>query len=66
MHIGWLGIVRLGLVLAMASLPRAPLRHRRLHPAFGWGGAFVIVMVPLRIAMSGTAAWTSFAGWLVG
>jgi hypothetical protein len=41
------------------------LRHRRLHPAFGWGAAFVIAMVPLRIALAGTDAWTRFAASLV-
>jgi hypothetical protein len=41
------------------------LRNRRLHPAFGWGAAFVIAMVPLRIAAAQTDAWGRFAGWLV-
>jgi hypothetical protein len=57
-----------GLTVAAVLLAAAidTFRHRRLHPAFGWGGAFVILMVPIRIAVSGTAAWTSFARWLVG
>ena len=40
-------------------------RHRRLHPAFGWGGAFVIVMVPMRLVVAGTPMWSQFAGWLI-
>lgn len=58
----------LGLTVAAVLLAAAidTVRHRRLHPAFGWGGAFVIVMMPLRIAVAGTAAWNSFAQWLVG
>jgi hypothetical protein len=40
------------------------LRHRRLHPAFGWGGALVIASWPLRLALSGSTAWLAVAGWL--
>jgi uncharacterized membrane protein YozB (DUF420 family) len=40
-------------------------RGRRLHPAFGWGGALVILMLPLRLLIAGTPAWTQFARWLV-
>lgn len=41
------------------------VRNRRLHPAFGWGGAVVIVSWPLRLMVAGTAAWTQFATWFV-
>jgi hypothetical protein len=41
------------------------IRNRRLHPAFGWGAALIIVSVPLRIALAQTAAWSGFAGWLI-
>ena len=39
------------------------VRNRRLHPAFGWGGALVVVSWPLRLMLAGTAAWTQFAAW---
>ena len=41
------------------------LRNRRLHPAFGWGCALVVLSVPARIALAGTAAWDSVARWLI-
>ena len=41
------------------------IRHRRLHPAFLWGGLFLIVMQPLRIILAPTNAWISFAAALV-
>jgi hypothetical protein len=41
-------------------------RSRRLHPAFGWGGAIVIAMLPVRLLIAQTAAWMGFARWLVG
>lgn len=42
------------------------IRHRRLHPAFGWGVALIIVMQPMRLWLAGTSAWMHFATWLVG
>lgn len=41
------------------------IRHRRLHPAFLWGGLLIIVMQPLRILLAPTNAWISFAAALV-
>jgi hypothetical protein len=41
------------------------IRHRRLHPAFLWGGLLVIVAQPLRILLAGTHAWSTFAAALV-
>ncbi len=40
-------------------------KHRRLHPAFGWGGLLIVVSQPLRLLLSGTPAWQQFAHWLV-
>jgi hypothetical protein len=36
----------------------------RIHPAFKWGGLFVLVMQPMRLILGGTAPWLEFAGWL--
>lgn len=41
------------------------IRHKRLHPAFVYGGLLIILMQPLRIALAGTHAWISFASALV-
>jgi hypothetical protein len=41
------------------------VRHRRLHPAFGWGAALIIAAVPGRIALAQSDAWVSIAGRLV-
>lgn len=41
------------------------VKNRRLHPAFGWGGALIVASVPLRLVLAGTPAWTKFATWLV-
>ena len=33
----------------------------RVHKVYIWGGAFFFASVPLRLALSGTAAWRAFA-----
>jgi hypothetical protein len=40
------------------------LAHRRLHPAFLWGGLTLLISHPLRIMISGTGAWMAFAQWM--
>jgi uncharacterized membrane protein YozB (DUF420 family) len=35
-----------------------------LHHVTRWGGLALIVSVPARLALSGTAAWLAFATWL--
>ena len=38
--------------------------RRRVHRAYLWGGAVFLVSVPLRLLISTTGAWRSFAEWL--
>jgi hypothetical protein len=38
--------------------------RRRVHPVYIWGGTALILSVPLRLAISGTAAWTAFADFM--
>ena len=59
-------IFGLTLLAVAACIVVDTVRNRRLHPAFGWGGALVLASVPLRIAIAGTAGWNRFANWLVG
>lgn len=40
--------------------------RRRLHGATLWGGLLLIGSQPLRLWLSGTAAWLAFAHWAVG
>ena len=37
------------------------LERRRVHKVYVWGGALILVSVPLRLAISGTGAWREFA-----
>ena len=52
-------------LLILACVAFDTLRNRRLHPAFMAGFAVVVVGQIGRLAFSQTAAWMSFAKWLV-
>lgn len=52
-------------LLILLCLAYDTLRLRRLHPAFAWGTALVLVSLPLRMWVMGTPAWLRFATWLV-
>jgi hypothetical protein len=55
----------LALLIVLVCVAIDTARSRRLHPAFGWGAALIFSMVPLRVLIAGTPAWTKFASWLV-
>jgi hypothetical protein len=40
--------------------------NRRVHRATIWGGLFLVLSQPLRLAVGGSAAWLAFASWLTG
>jgi hypothetical protein len=40
--------------------------RRRIHPVTLWGGLAIVVSQPLRLVLSGTEIWASFARWAVG
>jgi hypothetical protein len=52
-------------LFVVACLVYDRLAHGRVHPAFLWGGIFLIASQPARLAIAGTGAWLSFATWLV-
>lgn len=51
-------------LLVLAAIVYDRLTRGRVHPALVWGGLFLIVSQPLRLAISGTDAWLRFATWL--
>ena len=54
-----------GMVLfVLACLGYDRWAHGRVHPAFFWGGLFLLVSIPLRFMVAGTDGWLRFAGWL--
>lgn len=51
-------------ILAMAIYDWRMLK--RIHPATLWAAGIVLASQVVRLAIGGTAIWTSFAGWLAG
>jgi hypothetical protein len=49
----------------LACIAFDTIKHRRLHPAFLWGGIFLIAMQPLRLLFAATNAWMNVAAALV-
>ena len=41
------------------------IRHRRLHPAFGWGAPAVLASQQLAYFGTQTTAWKDFTSWLL-
>ncbi len=52
-------------LIVLSCVAYDTVKHRRLHPAFGWGMLLIVASQPLRLLLSGTSAWHQFASWLV-
>lgn len=39
------------------------IRNRKLHPAFGWGGVFLLVTFPVCLFVANSSLWIGFARW---
>lgn len=64
--LGPLGFFGLGYIfLLLAVIYDLGSRHR-VHRAYIWGGAWMVVSVPLRLALSGTETWRAIAQFLTG
>lgn len=49
----------------LACVGADTFRNRRLHPAFAWGGSFVVLSHPVLVALGNGARWHHIAPWLV-
>jgi hypothetical protein len=69
----WPGVLPLGplvffgltFVFLLAAVLYDLASRRRIHPAYMWGGALLVISVPLRLMISGTQAWHTIAESLV-
>jgi hypothetical protein len=59
--LGPLGFFGLAFIFLLAAVIYDFATQRRVHLAYLWGGGLLVVSVPLRLMLSGTAAWRSFA-----
>ena len=54
------GVVALTEIPALTCILYDTIKHRRLHPAFGWGGAAVLASFPAFMLIGGTDSWLRF------
>jgi hypothetical protein len=55
----------LALVFVVVGVIYDRTSRGRVHPVYKWGGTILLLSVPLRLAISSTPLWRSFAEWLV-
>lgn len=55
----------LSFLFALAGITYDRLSRGRIHRVYVWGAPILALSVPLRLALSETWAWKSFAAWLV-
>lgn len=63
--LGPFGFFGLAFLFAVAGVMYDVYSRRRVHPVYVWGGLLLAASVPGRLMLSGTAAWRSFAQWVV-
>lgn len=53
-------------VFLIACIAYDFVARRRVHPAFVFGGLFIVAMQPMRLAIATTPWWLAFGDWLKG
>jgi hypothetical protein len=59
--LGPLAFYGIAFVFLAAGIIYDLVSRRRVHPAYIWGGTLLVLSVPLRLAISGTANWMAIA-----
>lgn len=54
----------IAIALLLLYIAYDTVSHREFHPACRWGGLLIVLSVPFRFGVSGTAGWVMFAQWL--
>lgn len=63
--VGFWGLVAITEVPPLACILYDTIKHRRLHPAFGWGGAALMASFPAFMLIGASDAWLNFQTWLL-
>jgi hypothetical protein len=63
--VGFWGLVAITEVPPLACILYDTIKHRRLHPAFGWGGAVLLLSLPAFMLVGASDSWLKFLSWLL-
>jgi hypothetical protein len=66
MPLGPLAFYGVALLVVVAGAVYDHVSRGRIHNVYRWGGALLLLSVPVRLAVSGTSAWHAVARFLVG
>jgi Ca2+/H+ antiporter len=53
-------------VILIAAIANDLFTRRKIHPAYLWGGALMLIVHLTRFPLAGTSWWSSAAEWIVG
>jgi hypothetical protein len=63
--VGLWGLVAITEVPPLTCILYDTIKHRRLHPAFGWGGAVLLSSFPAFMLVGASGTWLKFLSWLL-
>jgi uncharacterized membrane protein YoaK (UPF0700 family) len=63
--LGPLGFFGIAFIFLVAGVTYDLFSRRRIHPAYLWGGALLVISVPVRLMISGTETWRGIAESMV-
>ena len=62
---GLWGLVAMTEVPPLTCILYDTIKHRRLHPAFGWGGTLLLASFPAFMLVGSSDTWLKFLSWLL-
>ena len=65
MPLGPLAFYGIALVIVVAGVTYDQASRGTIHKVYRWGGALLLLSVPVRLALSGTSAWHAVAQFLL-
>ncbi len=63
--VGFWGLVAITEVPPITCILYDTIKRRRLHPAFGWGGAVLLSSFPAFLLVGASDSWFKFTSWLL-
>jgi len=63
--VGMWGLVAITEVPPLTCILYDTIKHRRLHPAFVWGGTVVLASFPVFMLVGASDSWFKFLTWLL-
>lgn len=63
--VGFWGLIVIAEIPPLACILYDTIKHRRLQPAFGWGGAALLMSFPALMGLAASGFWLKFLAWLL-